>query len=172
MDNVSSRGKLMENLQAASERRQSKRASLSVGLAHSPSEILDAQRLRYRVFAGEMGANLPSRTPGGSAAKLASGEAPSTAGSPVLLPPVPDHAALGGKSVLIADDVADSGETLKMVKTICQDYAQDVRCAVIYEKPRSIVTCEYVWRRTDRWVSFPWSSEPPVVSTGYDHPKD
>ena len=92
--------------------------------------------------------------------------------SPVLLPPVPDHAALGGKSVLIADDVADSGETLKMVKTICQDYAQDVRCAVIYEKPRSIVTCEYVWRRTDRWVSFPWSSEPPVVSTGYDHPKD
>lgn len=54
----------MENLQAASERRQSKRASLSVGLAHSPSEILDAQRLRYRVFAGEMGANLPSRIPG------------------------------------------------------------------------------------------------------------
>jgi putative hemolysin len=28
------------------------------------SEILEAQRLRYRVFAGEMGANLPSRTPG------------------------------------------------------------------------------------------------------------
>lgn len=91
---------------------------------------------------------------------------------PVLLPPVPDHKALGGKSVLIADDVADSGETLKMVKTICQDYAQDVRCAVIYEKPRSVVTCEYVWRRTDRWVSFPWSSLPPVVATGYDHPKD
>jgi putative hemolysin len=33
-------------------------------LAHSESEILEAQRLRYRVFAEELGANLPSRTPG------------------------------------------------------------------------------------------------------------
>ena len=41
-----------------------RRHSLAVGIAHSQTEILDAQRLRYRVFAGEMGANLPSRTPG------------------------------------------------------------------------------------------------------------
>jgi hypothetical protein len=34
---------------------------------------------------------------------------------------------------------------------------------VLYEKPRSIVQCEYVWRRTDRWVVFPWSAEPPVT---------
>jgi putative hemolysin len=37
---------------------------LSVGLAHSEREILAAQKLRYRVFAGELGANLPTRTPG------------------------------------------------------------------------------------------------------------
>lgn len=37
---------------------------LSVGLAHNSDDILEAQRLRYRVFAGELGANLPTRTPG------------------------------------------------------------------------------------------------------------
>jgi putative hemolysin len=40
------------------------RPSLHVGLAHSETEILEAQRLRYRVFAEELGAKLPTRTPG------------------------------------------------------------------------------------------------------------
>jgi putative hemolysin len=40
------------------------RHKLSVGLAHSAREILEAQKLRYRIFAGELGANLPTRTPG------------------------------------------------------------------------------------------------------------
>jgi hypothetical protein len=34
---------------------------------------------------------------------------------------------------------------------------------VLYEKPQSVVKCEYVWRRTDRWIDFPWSSRPPVT---------
>jgi uncharacterized protein len=25
------------------------------------------------------------------------------------------------------------------------------------------VQSEYVWRRTDRWINFPWSTLPPVV---------
>jgi hypoxanthine phosphoribosyltransferase len=38
-----------------------------------------------------------------------------------------------------------------------------VRCAVIYEKPTTEVNCEYVWKRTDKWINFPWSVQPPVV---------
>ena len=41
-----------------------RRPSLHVALATSESEILEAQKLRWRVFADEMGARLPSRTPG------------------------------------------------------------------------------------------------------------
>jgi len=41
-----------------------RKPKLHVALAHSESEILEAQRLRYRVFAEELGANLPTRTPG------------------------------------------------------------------------------------------------------------
>lgn len=40
------------------------RHQLAVGLAHSEREIEEAKRLRYCVFAGEMGAKLSTRTPG------------------------------------------------------------------------------------------------------------
>jgi hypothetical protein len=38
----------------------------------------------------------------------------------------------------------------------------EVRCAVLYEKPHSELKCEYVWRRTDRWIDFPWSAQDPL----------
>ncbi|WP_444961993.1 phosphoribosyltransferase [Nocardiopsis sp. M1B1] len=83
---------------------------------------------------------------------------------PVMLPPVPNVVDLGSKRVLVADDVADSGRTLRLVHDFCAEHVAEVRSAVIYEKPRSLVKCEYVWRHTDRWINFPWSVEPPVVS--------
>jgi hypoxanthine phosphoribosyltransferase len=82
---------------------------------------------------------------------------------PILLPPVPNVVDLSGAQVLIADDVADTGATLKLVRDFCAGHVADVRCAVVYEKPQSTVTCEYVWRRTGRWINFPWSTQPPVV---------
>jgi hypoxanthine phosphoribosyltransferase len=86
---------------------------------------------------------------------------------PVMLPPVPAVVDLTGARVLIVDDVADTGETLKMVRDFCADHVAETRCAVIYEKPRSVVKCDYVWRRTDRWIDFPWSSQPPVTGAGH-----
>ncbi len=83
---------------------------------------------------------------------------------PVVLPPVPKPIDLSGSRVLIADDVADTGATLRLVKDFCADHVAEVRCAVIYEKSRSVVKCEYVWRRTDLWIDFPWSTEPPLVT--------
>ena len=82
---------------------------------------------------------------------------------PMLLPPVPDLVDLSAARVLIADDVADTGATLELVKEFCAGKVAEVRCAVLYEKPRSTVQCEYVWRRTDRWIVFPWSAEEPVL---------
>jgi hypoxanthine phosphoribosyltransferase len=84
---------------------------------------------------------------------------------PVMLPPVPSLVDLSGAKVLIADDVADTGATLKLVKDFCVEHVAEVRCAVVYAKTRSSVQCEYVWRQTDLWINFPWSVEPPVVGT-------
>lgn len=83
---------------------------------------------------------------------------------PVMLPPYVDFVDLDGAKVLIADDVADTGHTLKMVHDLCLERVAEVRSAVLYEKSHSLVKCEYVWKRTDQWINFPWSTEPPVVS--------
>ncbi|MVU82503.1 phosphoribosyltransferase [Nocardia sp. ET3-3] len=83
---------------------------------------------------------------------------------PVMLPPVPSAVDLTGATVLVADDVADTGKTLKLVRDFCSDHVAEVRCAVIYQKPHSEVDCEYVWKRTDKWINFPWSVLPPVVN--------
>jgi hypothetical protein len=82
---------------------------------------------------------------------------------PVMLPPLLNAVDIKGAHLLVVDDVADTGGTLKLVKDFCVEHVEDVRCAVLYEKPRSVVKCEFVWRRTDRWINFPWSSQPPVV---------
>ena len=83
---------------------------------------------------------------------------------PMILPPVPDLVDFAETKVLIADDVADTGATLKLVQEFCEGKVAEVRCAVLYEKPRSTVKCEYVWRRTDHWITFPWSAQDPVGS--------
>ena len=82
---------------------------------------------------------------------------------PVMLPPVPSAVDFSEKKVLIADDVADSGRTMQLVRAFIRDHVDDVRTAVIYEKPQSVIRCDYVWKRTDRWINFPWSCQDPVV---------
>ncbi|MFC5668983.1 phosphoribosyltransferase [Streptomyces incanus] len=85
---------------------------------------------------------------------------------PVMLAPVPNVIDFTDKKVLIADDVADTGKTLKLVRDFCLDAVAEVRSAVVYEKTQSLVKCEYVWKRTDDWINFPWSVLPPVRKAG------
>jgi hypoxanthine phosphoribosyltransferase len=83
---------------------------------------------------------------------------------PMILPPIPHLVDLHESRVLIADDVADTGQTLVLVKDFLEGKVAEVKIAVLYEKPRSVVQCEYVWSRTDRWIVFPWSADDPVES--------
>ena len=85
---------------------------------------------------------------------------------PMMLPPYIDMIEMKDQKVLIADDVADTGKTLELVRNFCLPQVADVRCAVIYEKPQSLVKCEYVWKHTERWINFPWSTEEPIISRG------
>ena len=34
---------------------------------------------------------------------------------------------------------------------------------MLYEKSHSVVQCDYVWKRTDQWINFPWSDKDPVA---------
>jgi uncharacterized protein len=82
---------------------------------------------------------------------------------PVLLPPPLNVVDLRDTRVLVADDVADTGHTLAMVTDLCRSDVAEIRTAVLYEKSHSVVRADYVWRRTDRWIEFPWSTASQVV---------
>ena len=82
---------------------------------------------------------------------------------PRILPPAPDFVDLHDARVLIADDVADTGLTLASVHDFVRGKVAEVRTATIYAKPRSVVRPDYVWRDTDRWITFPWSARPPLT---------
>ena len=95
-----------------------------------------------------------------------------TLAEPVLLPPLMDVSAMDGKRVLVVDDVADSGKTLKMVMDLIAEHGLtldggasvrvDARSAVVYKKPVSIIEPDYVWRHTSQWINFPWSTLPVI----------
>ncbi len=82
---------------------------------------------------------------------------------PMILPPVPDLVELRFARVLVVDDVADTGHTLKIVHDFFEGRVKEVRTAVLYEKPRSVVRCDYAWKKTDLWINFPWSEQPALI---------
>ena len=86
---------------------------------------------------------------------------------PVILPPFLEMVGLDGADILVVDDVADTGHTLAKVHEFVAGKVKRAKTAVLYEKSPSVIKCDYVWKRTDLWVNFPWSSEDPVVG-----PKD
>ena len=58
--------------------------------------------------------------------------------------------------VLLVDDVADTGASLKLVFDSLVDKCQEVRTAVVAYKPRSALKPDYFIIETDKWVVFPW----------------
>lgn len=86
---------------------------------------------------------------------------------PIMLPPVPSIVDLKDSRVLIVDDVADTGHTLKLVNEFCAGQVKGSRIAVLYEKSASIVKSDYVWKRTDEWINFPWSDKEPVAKRSW-----
>jgi len=88
---------------------------------------------------------------------------------PVILPPFLELVDLEHANILIVDDVADTGHTLAKVYEFVTGSVASARTAVLYEKSRSQIACEYVWKRTDLWINFPWSSEPPIIEPTRAH---
>jgi len=64
---------------------------------------------------------------------------------------------VAGKKVLVVDEVADTGKSLKLVKEhIIEKGATEVKIATVYYKPWSIVKPDYYEKETSKWIVFPW----------------
>ena len=83
---------------------------------------------------------------------------------PVILPPPLTLVDIESSKVLICDDVADTGHTLKMVVEHVSSQVGEVRTAVVYQKPESVIDCDYVWKHTNDWIDFPWSTAQALVN--------
>jgi hypothetical protein len=80
---------------------------------------------------------------------------------PALTQPV--SVPVAGKKVLLVDEVADTGKSLKLVKEhLVKKKASEVKVATVYYKPWSIVKPDYYEKETRRWVVFPWERKETV----------
>ncbi len=82
---------------------------------------------------------------------------------PVITQPV--STSMENKRVLIMDDVADTGESLVLVKEdVNKQGAKEIKIATIYFKPWSKITPDYYEKETKCWVVFPWERKETVRS--------
>jgi len=73
---------------------------------------------------------------------------------PEITQPLP--IAVKGKKILLVDDIADSGKSLKLVKDhLLKQGAKDVKICALYCKPWSVITPDFCARETDAWIWFP-----------------
>lgn len=76
-------------------------------------------------------------------------------------------APINGKKVLLVDDVADTGKTLKLVHDkLIEDGAEDVKVATLYYKPWSVFRPDFYMVETSVWVVFPWERYETIKKLG------
>lgn len=80
---------------------------------------------------------------------------------PIITQPI--SAPVKDKYVLVMDDVADTGRSLKLVKDhIKEQRAKGAKIATIYYKPWSEIVPDYYEKETTFWVVFPWERKETV----------
>lgn len=63
--------------------------------------------------------------------------------------------------VLVVDDVADTGDTLELVKDHLADRVEgELEICTIAYKPSSKVKPDYYIYETEKWIVFPWEEAP------------
>ena len=74
-----------------------------------------------------------------------------------------------GKKVLIVDEVADTGESLKLAKEqVFKEGAREVRTVTMYTKPWSTIEPDYHEKKTSGWIVFPWETKETIQSVARD----
>jgi len=78
-----------------------------------------------------------------------------TRGKPTITQPI--SISVKEKKLLLVDDVADTGQSLELVKKYLKDEgALEIKVASVYYKPWSIVIPDYYRKETNLWIIFPW----------------
>ena len=77
---------------------------------------------------------------------------------PIITQPI--SVSIEDKKVLVVDDVADTGESLKLVNAHLKEQgASEIRIATIYYKHWSVTIPQYYAKETCQWIIFPWEQK-------------
>jgi len=77
----------------------------------------------------------------------------------------PLSAAVSGKKVLVVDEVADTGKSLKLVtEHVMKEGAKEVRTVTMFTKPWSTIKPNYHGKETSCWMVFPWETKETILS--------
>ena len=95
---------------------------------------------------------------------LARGEAVAPAAQPARA--AGPAATAGARDHGLGDDVTHFGYQTVRAEEKAGKVAE-VRTACLYEKSHSVVKCDYVWKKTDMWINFPWSDKDPVAKRSW-----
>jgi hypoxanthine phosphoribosyltransferase len=64
--------------------------------------------------------------------------------------------SISGKSVIVVDEICDTGSTLDFVQKYLQNQAPSLmRTAVLYMKSHSVFTPDFWVQTSDKWIVFP-----------------
>jgi hypoxanthine phosphoribosyltransferase len=69
-------------------------------------------------------------------------------------------AQIGGKKVLLVDDIADSGRSLQFAANYLRTHSPaEIKTATLYHKPQSTFKPDFYEKETTSWVIFPWDTK-------------
>ena len=77
-----------------------------------------------------------------------------TVSKPVITQPI--SVPIEDKTILIVDDVSDTGKTLELIYKEFSKQAKEVKTITIYCKPWTCFKPDFHAKSTDRWIIFPW----------------
>jgi hypoxanthine phosphoribosyltransferase len=83
---------------------------------------------------------------------------------PIITQPV--STSVNEKKILLVDDVADTGESLKLVNSHLKEAgASEIKVVTIYRKPWSSIVPDYYAKDTSLWIVFPWEIRETIRKT-------
>ncbi|TFG31497.1 phosphoribosyltransferase [Candidatus Thorarchaeota archaeon] len=77
----------------------------------------------------------------------------------------PLSGSLAGKSILLVDEVADTGDSLyHAIEHVKKLGVEEQRSAVLHLKPTSCVIPDYYMVKTSSWTVYPWENRESIIS--------
>lgn len=87
---------------------------------------------------------------------------------PIIIQPLTVN--LSGKKILIVDDIADTGKSLKIVIEHLESLGiTEIKTATLYLNNRSVIKPDFYEEITDKWVVFPWEIKETVQKIVKEH---